>query len=131
MKRLMLAALFAGLGSAAFADDIVGTWQTIKDDNGNFGHIEIAPCGAAFCGTLVRSFDSNGAVFTSENQGRQIVWDMVAQGGGKYGAGKVYSPDRDQTYGGKMELSGNSLTVKGCLFGQTGCRSGGTWSRVN
>ncbi|MBE2278544.1 MAG: DUF2147 domain-containing protein [Rhodobacteraceae bacterium] len=129
MKKLALAAVLASLGTAAFAaDPVVGTWQTKPDDNGNFGHVQIKPCGPAFCGTLVRAFDGSGKQIESDNVGRKLVWDMVAYGDGLYDDGKVYSPDRDKTYDSEMHLSGNSLEVKGCVFGI--CRSGGTWKRV-
>lgn len=130
MTRLFSAAAltFAMAGSAWAADPIVGTWQTIKDDNGNSGQIQIVECGAAICGTLVASFDSAGKAFKSENQGRKLIWDMKNQGGGKYAGGKVYSPDRDKTYNGQLVLSGNALDVKGCVLGI--CRSGGKWKRV-
>ena len=130
MKKLLAAAAMtvAMSGTAFAADPIVGTWQTIKDDNGNFGQIKIVECGAKICGTLIQSFDSSGAPFKSKNQGRKLIWDMKADGGGKYSGGKVFSPDREKTYGGKLELSGNKLSVKGCVLGI--CRSGGTWKRV-
>ncbi|KIN60485.1 hypothetical protein Z945_1458 [Sulfitobacter noctilucae] len=130
MKTLMTAAgLCVALAGAAWAaDPIVGTWQTIKDDNGNSGQIEIRECGAAICGTLVRSFDANGKTFKSDSQGRTLIWDMKNEGGGKYGGGKVFSPDRDKTYNGQLVLSGNALDVKGCVLGI--CRSGGKWARV-
>ena len=130
MTRLFSAAALtiAMAGSAWAADPIVGTWQTIKDDNGNSGQIQIVECGAAICGTLVASFDSAGKAFKSENQGRKLIWDMKNQGGGKYAGGKVYSPDRDKTYNGQLVLSGNALDVKGCVLGI--CRSGGKWKRV-
>jgi hypothetical protein len=61
MKKLALAALMATLGTAAFAaDPVVGTWKTKPDDNGNFGHVRVKPCGPAFCGTLVKAFDGVG-----------------------------------------------------------------------
>ena len=130
MTRLFSAAALtiAMAGSAWAADPIVGTWQTIKDDNGNSGQIQIVECGAAICGTLVASFDSACKAFKSENQGRKLIWDMKNQGGGKYAGGKVYSPDRDKTYNGQLVLSGNALDVKGCVLGI--CRSGGKWKRV-
>ncbi|WP_370400907.1 DUF2147 domain-containing protein [Sulfitobacter sp. JB4-11] len=130
MKSLFLAAVvsFGMAGAAWAADPIVGTWQTIKDDNGNYGQIKITECGSAICGTLVRSFDSAGKAFKSENQGRKLIWDMTNDGGGQYSGGKVYSPDRDKTYNGQLVLSGNALDVKGCVLGI--CRSGGKWSRV-
>ncbi len=132
MKRIAmgLAALLIGAGAAA-ADPIEGVWQTIKDDNGNFGHIQISACGAKFCGVLIRAFDSSGAQIDSENVGRQLVWDMEPKGDGAYRNGKVYSPDRGKTYNGKIDVNGNQATVKGCLFKNSGCRTGGVWTRVN
>lgn len=128
MKTFALAAALAMLGAAAFADPVEGTWKTKPDDNGNYGHVQIKPCGPAFCGTLVKAFDGSGKEIESPNVGRKIVWDMVAYGDGRYDDGKVYSPDRDKTYNSEMQLNGNSLTVKGCVLGI--CRDGGTWSRV-
>ena len=57
--------------------------------------------------------------------GSASAWEGTA----KACYGKVWSPDRDKTYSGKLVLSGNSLNVKGCVFGV--CRSGGKWKRVN
>lgn len=130
MKRLMVAMVLGlGLaGAAQAADPVEGVWKTKPDDNGNFGHIEIKPCGAAFCGTLVEAFDSSGAQVESPNVGKKIVWDMMATGDGNYEDGKVWSPDRDKTYNSYMVLSGDGLSVKGCVFGI--CRDGGTWTRV-
>lgn len=127
-KIVMTAAGLIGLAGIAFADPIEGTWQTAKDDNGNYGHIQVAPCGAALCGQLVRSFDSAGNEISSEHTGRNIISETVASGGGQY-RGKVYSPDRDRTYNSRLQLNGNSLAVSGCVFGI--CRDGGTWMRVN
>ncbi len=131
MKKLVLAA--AGVIAAsttALADPIFGTWQTIADDNGNYGHILVRDCDdLGICGTLVRSFDDTGTEYVSENQNRAIIWDMQADGDGAYSGGKVWSPDRDKTYNSKLQLSGDTLTVKGCVFGI--CRDGGVWARVN
>jgi uncharacterized protein (DUF2147 family) len=130
MKTLAVAAALILLAGTAFAGDPVeGLWKTKPDDNGHFGHVEVKPCGPAFCGTLVRAFDGTGAEIDSPNIGKQIIWDMTAQGEGAYGDGKVWSPDRDKTYNSKMQLSGDGLAVKGCVMGI--CRDGGTWSRVN
>jgi uncharacterized protein (DUF2147 family) len=134
MKQLILAAALGlgagmmGAGLAQAADPAEGVWQTKADDNGNFGHMHIKPCGAALCGTLVKSFDSKGIAMKSDNVGKRIIWDMKAKGGGAYGDGKVWSPDRDKTYSSKMKLTGNSLAIEGCVFGI--CRDGGVWGRV-
>ena len=88
MKTLMLGIVATlALATPALADPIFGTWKTIPDDNGNFGHIQVAACGAKICGTLIKSFDSSGQPIDSENNGRNIIWDMEAKGGGSYGGG--------------------------------------------
>ncbi len=129
MKTVLIAAALAALGTAALADPVEGVWQTRADDNGNFGHVEITPCGKAFCGVLVKAFDGSGNEIESPNIGRRIVWDMVAYPDGLYDDGKIYSPDRDKEYNGDMTLSGDNLAVRGCVLGI--CRDGGTWKRVN
>ena len=128
MKVFAYAAGFVVMAGMAFADPVEGMWQTKKDDNGNFGHVEIKPCGPAFCGTLIKAFDGAGKQIDSPNIGRKIVWDMVAYPDGLYDDGQIYSPDRDKTYNGDMTLAGDSLKVRGCVLGI--CRDGGTWKRV-
>ncbi|MBK1635861.1 DUF2147 domain-containing protein [Rhodovulum adriaticum] len=130
MKRIAaLAALGLALAGPAFAaDPAEGVWQTGLDDNGNFGHIRIAPCGPKLCGTLIRAYDGKGRQIDSDNVGKAIVWDMVPTGPGRYGDGKVWAPDRGKTYNSKMELQGDFLSVEGCVMGI--CRQGGKWKRV-
>jgi uncharacterized protein (DUF2147 family) len=128
MKVFAFAAALALLGGAAGADPVEGVWQTKKDDNGKFGFVEIKPCGPAFCGVLIKAFDSAGKEIDSPNIGRKIVADMVAYPDGLYDDGTIYSPDRDKTYNGDMTLSGDNLSVRGCVLGI--CRDGGTWKRV-
>ena len=129
MKTFALTLTLAMFGTAALAaDPVEGIWQTKKDDNGHYGHVQIKPCGAAFCGTLVKAFDGDGKSIPSDNIGKKIVWDMVAYPDGLYDDGQVWSPDRDKTYNADMTLSGNSLAVRGCVLGI--CRDGGTWKRV-
>ena len=128
MKSYLYAAAFVCAAGAAFADPVEGIWQTKKDDNGNFGFVEVKPCGPAFCGILIKSFDTSGAPTDSPNIGRKIIWDMVPYADGLYDDGQIYSPDRDKTYNADMTLTGDKLAVRGCVFGI--CRDGGTWSRV-
>ena len=127
LRQVAMAMAMMGAAAAA-ADPVEGTWRTGADDNGHSGEVEIVPCGPAFCGTLRRAFDGAGAAIASPNIGRRIVWDMMPEGGGAYGSGKVWSPDRDRTYAAKMRLSGDSLAVSGCIWGF--CRDGGRWARV-
>ncbi len=122
-------AVLAMTGAAWAADPVEGVWQTIPDDNGHYGQIEVKPCGAAFCGVLVKAFDETGTEVTDAPEiGKQIIWDMVAEGDGFYSDGKVWSPDRDKVYDSKMRLDGDGLSVEGCVFFI--CRDGGTWRRV-
>ena len=129
MKKQVLALAMIFAAGVAGADPVHGTWKTKPDDNGNFGHVQITSCGATICGTLVKAFDGAGKEIDSPNVGKKIVWDMVAYPDGLYDDGKIWSPDRDKTYNSEMQLSGNKLTVKGCVLGI--CRDGGTWTRVN
>ncbi|MFN4158862.1 MAG: DUF2147 domain-containing protein [Gemmobacter sp.] len=129
MKTILaFSAAFVLVAGVASAEPLLGTWKTKPDDNGNFGHIDVKPCGPAICGTLVKAFGKDGKEMASPNVGKRIIWDMTAQGGGAYGGGKVWSPDRDKTYNSKMKLTGDTLAVSGCVLGI--CRDGGTWTRV-
>ena len=128
IKKLVLAAVLSFGAGAALADPVEGVWKTKPDDNGNFGYVQIKPCGAAFCGTLIKAFGADGKEKASDNIGKRIVWDMVAYPDGLYDDGQIWSPDRDKTYNSDMTLAGNKLSVRGCVIGI--CRDGGTWTRV-
>ncbi|MEO8243839.1 MAG: DUF2147 domain-containing protein [bacterium] len=123
------AALMLWAGAVMAADPVEGMWKTRPDDNGNFGYVQIKPCGPALCGTLVQSFDGTGAKMESENIGKQIVWDMVPAGDGSYAGGKIWAPDRDKTYSSTMQLAGDGLSVSGCVLGGLICRAQ-DWTRV-
>ena len=133
MMRSVLGAvaLVLGMTGAAMADDLIGDWRTAPDDNGNTGIIRVVQCGTALCGTLVQAFDGAGAAMASENVGRQIIWDTNPTGtAGEY-RGMLYSPDRDREYRSRLQLTGNGLSVSGCVLGGSVCREGGVWQRVN
>ena len=129
MKKV--AFIFLGLTFSAiplFADPIYGIWQTIPDDNGHYGHIEVKNCDGTICGFLRRSFDASSQEYDSENKNKAIIWNMVNSGAGKYSGGKIWAPDRDKTYSSKLELNGDRLKVSGCIL--IICRDGGTWTKV-
>ncbi len=121
-----IAAFLLTAGAAFAADPIEGMWKTVADNNGNSGLIEVKVCGTTFCGILTQAFDSTGAVMASENIGREIIFDTVPNGNGRY-SGKVYAPDSGKTYASKLIVDGDQLSVSGCVFGL--CRNGGTWVR--
>lgn len=129
IRKLALTLVLALTATSAFAGNPVeGIWKTSVDDNGNFGHVQVTPCGEGFCGVLVKAFDGAGKEIASDNIGKRIIWDMKSEPDGLYDGGKVWSPDRDKTYASKMQLSGDTLAVKGCVLFI--CRDGGTWTRV-
>lgn len=126
MKKFAIAAAFVLGAGAALADPIEGIWQT-QPDEGAFAYVTIAPCGGAFCGTISRTFKDK-AEYQSPNIGRQIVIDMAPQGGGSY-AGKVWRPANDKIYTGKASVSGNQMSLSGCVAGGLICKSQ-NWVRV-
>ena len=127
MKRFALA--LAGLvisAGAALADPVEGVWKTEVDD-GAYAHIQMAPCGAAYCGVIAKTFNASGE-YQSENLGKKLVIDMVPNGDGSY-AGSVWRPSNNKIYIGKMTLNGNKLKLKSCVTGGLIC-SGQNWVRV-
>jgi len=119
-----LAAIVAFAG-AAFADPLEGSWRTEVDD-GAYAYVTMAPCGAAICGVIARTFNASGE-YQSENIGRQIVINMAPQGGNAY-EGQVWRPSNDKIYIGKMDLNGNTVRLRGCVAGGLICSSQ-TWTR--
>ncbi|MGR3503304.1 DUF2147 domain-containing protein [Pseudaestuariivita sp.] len=126
MKHFIAAAALALVAGGAAADPVLGTWKTQVDD-GNYAHVQMYSCGGKICGKIAKAFNSSGE-FATENKGKNLVWDMVAQGGGSYKSGKIWQPSTDKVYRSKMSLSGNTLKVSGCV-GPI-CKKQ-TWSRVN
>ena len=128
MKHLIASAIATlALATAALAaDPVEGLWQTQPDD-GAYAHVTMKPCGSAFCGTIDKTFNASGE-YQSPNLGKVLVIDMVSQGGGAY-EGQVWRPSNDKIYIGKMDLSGDTLKLRGCVAGGLIC-SKQTWSRV-
>ncbi len=127
MKALFLAALGGLFATAALADPLEGVWQTEVDD-GAYAHVTMAPCGAAICGKITASFNEDGSPLETENLGKTIVMDMVAQGEGEY-EGSVFRPSNGKTYYGTITLAGDSLKLAGCVLGGLICAKQ-TWARV-
>lgn len=123
MKKLMLASLVAFAPMTAFADDVFGTWKSEPNEEGNFITVEIAACGSEICGTIKSVAEGADASVV----GKPIIWDMKARGNGSYKGGTIWAPDTDKEYRSKMSLSGNNLSVSGCV-GPI-CRSQ-NWTRM-
>lgn len=127
MNRIAFAGALCLFAGVAQAQDISGIFQTQPNDDGNFGMVEFYDCGGKYCGRLVRSFDATRQEISSPHTGRNIVADMVSEGGGKFSGGTIWDPGADKTYRSKMELNGNRLSVSGCVA--VFCRTQ-TWTRV-
>ncbi|MEL6768945.1 MAG: DUF2147 domain-containing protein [Pseudomonadota bacterium] len=115
--------------TGALADGALGTWKTAVKEDGRYLHVTVAPCeggDGTLCGTIAGAF--GGA--DEGNVGRRILWDMAPDGENAWDGGKVWAPDDDETYSGKMALkSADTLELSGCVLGGLICR-GQDWSRV-
>lgn len=127
-RTFKAAALAALVTTPAFAaDPVLGMFKTQPGDTGRFAHVELYECDASICGVIRKAFDENGAEIASDTVGKRMIWDMSADGDGSYAGGRIWAPDRDKVYKSKMQLSGDTLSVSGCVA--VICRSQ-TWTRV-
>ena len=127
MKTIALAAALALTATVALAaDPIEGLWQT-QADEGATAFVQIGPCGAAFCGTIIKTFKGKEE-YASPNLGKQIVTGMAPAGGGAY-KGKVLRPADNKVYNGKAQVNGTSMKLSGCVAGGLICKSQ-TWTRL-
>ncbi|KQM35230.1 MULTISPECIES: DUF2147 domain-containing protein [Rhizobium/Agrobacterium group] len=112
MKKLtILAGLAFLISSSAFAAEAIeGNWKTASGETA-----AIAKCGSAFCVTLK----------TGKHAGKQI--GKMTGSGDNY-AGEITDPANDKTYSGSGTVSGNSLSMKGCVL-KVLCKSQ-TWTRL-
>lgn len=125
MKKFVLAAALFFAAGVAHADPVVGVWKTQVDD-GSYALVDMATCGEKLCGVIARTFNADGE-YKSKNIGKQLVWDMAANGDGSYASGKIWQPSTDKIYKSKMTMEGDILKVKGCI-GPI-CKTQ-TWNRV-
>lgn len=103
-----IALCIACVGAGA-AEPVVGRWKVTHGEIAT-----IAPCGDAYCITLV-----NGK-FAGQQIGR------MSGSGGSY-AGEITDPNAEKTYSGSATVAGSSLTLTGCAL-KIFCRSQ-TWAR--
>ncbi|QLP96248.1 MAG: DUF2147 domain-containing protein [Rhodoblastus sp.] len=121
-KAMLLAAALSALAGAATAAEATGNWM--RSDGA--AKVRISPCGDALCGSISWLKDpeeSKGRV------GQRVFFDMKPDGANAW-AGKAFNPEDGKTYTGKMSLSGDSLTTKGCALGGLICKSV-SWRRSN
>ncbi|MEL6235034.1 MAG: DUF2147 domain-containing protein [Pseudomonadota bacterium] len=129
--KVFAAVLALALPGAALADP-TGLWATQANDEGNYLEIRIAPCAgnaALLCGTIETARTADGAEAPYEHIGRVMIQDMAEDGANEWDDGTIWAPDDDETYSSKMALTGNVLTVSGCVMGGLICR-GQDWRRL-
>ena len=112
----MLAVAFALLAGAAPAQNALGVWRTESTPEG-FLEVQLAPCAAALCGTILRARTPDGTEGAYAHVGRRMIWDMVADGPGTWSGGRIWDPRRDRVFASRMELRGDRLRVSGCVMG--------------
>lgn len=108
-QSLRAAAIAAGLLAAApalAAEQPLGVWI---NDTGR-GAIEIKPCGDKLCGHVVWVKDPA----EQEGCGLQILGDVTSSGGGVWGDGWIFSPERQKNYNVELKpQSDGTLKVTG------------------
>jgi len=137
MKRLLALALLAGAVAPAFAAPVpvTGHWTTVEGK----ALVEIGACGAQLCGHIVRILKPTpGRVQTDiENpdktlRNRPLAGLTLLSGftaDGDIWKGKIYDPESGKTYRSELRRTGDTLNVKGCLFGPL-CKTQ-LWTRAN
>lgn len=130
--RLALAALLAALlpAAAAFAQPqgILGTWWT-KDNKGRVEIVKCAPPAPGVCGRIIwisEPLDEKKKPQTDKLnpdpklKGRPIVGMPLFEGWRESARnawqGKIYDPERGETFDIDITLRGDQLTIKGCVL---------------
>lgn len=85
-------------GTMAAADPIEGTWQTHEGAD-----VGIATCDQGYCLTV-----------SSGQYAGTVIGRMTPKRAGYY-EGDISRPGDSQTYSGKAEVKGDTLTITGCV----------------
>ena len=106
---------------AAAPAPIVGRWLTLDGK----AMVEIAPCGEAVCGRIVRvlkprpggpavdSANVDPAMRSRPMLGLTILSDVRADR--DRWRGRIYNPETGRTYRSELTRNGETLNVKGCV----------------
>jgi uncharacterized protein (DUF2147 family) len=119
--RAALLAPAAALLAAAAPAPVTGRWVT----QGGQAVVEVAPCGRAVCGRIVRilrprpggpAVDANNpdrGLRTRPILGLTILSGFTAAG--DRWRGRIYDPESGRTYRSELRRAGAALAVKGCF----------------
>lgn len=121
MKKIVsaLAALgmIASVTPVMAADGIVGTWAATNGES----RIKISKCGSKFCNDIIwlKTPRKDAKNEDKSLRGRNLVGARISNNlkpaGNNKWSGSVYSPAKGKTYNGFATVSGDKLTMKGCL----------------
>lgn len=112
--------------SASLAGSAEGVWETEPMGLGGYAHVRIAPCADRsdrLCGRIEKIISSK----RTDLVGVELLRDMAVEDAGRWGDGRIYSPDKDRYYASHMILTGEGLEVRGCIAAI--CKSQ-KWARV-
>lgn len=115
-RAAFISTLLMGVSFSALAQDINGLWRTELTEEG-YLEVSIETCETnMLCGTILRARDLEGDEQPYEHTGKRMIWDMVASGPANWADGQIWDPRNDRTFRSRMELSGDTLLVSGCVF---------------
>jgi uncharacterized protein (DUF2147 family) len=123
--------IIGAMTAAAFAAEPSGTWLSESGKT----KVRIAPCGAAWCGTILwvagpEKNDVNNpdaARHAKPLVGSTMIYDMKPEGDAYKGS--LYDYTSGKTYTGKLKANGDKLELSGCVLGGLLCQSE-NWSRA-
>lgn len=130
LAKTALAFLAASLPAAAVAQDIQGHWVNPK---GNVV-VRVAPCGDAYCGTVIKASAHAQAAAqaggTPHLIGTQILSGLRPAGDGSF-KGEVFDPKRNIRAPATIRVEGpDAISVKGCaIAGMLLCKEQ-RWTRA-
>lgn len=113
----MISALFVSTENALPASPILGQWIA---ENGKT-RINIKPCGDKLCSTIIwlknprkDANNENPALRGRDLVGVRIANNMKPTGKNKW-TGDIYSSKRGKNFRSAVKLSGDVISIKGCL----------------
>jgi uncharacterized protein (DUF2147 family) len=125
-RKLAIAGLFSVVlpGLAMAGEGANGVWKL----NSGKVTVRIAPCGASLCGAIVglaKPLDKKGRPKLDKKNpneslrkrpiiGLTVMANMKPAGENRW-RGTIYNADDGRTYSSYMDLSGDSMKVKGCV----------------
>jgi len=121
MKKTMIAlaafTMVTSFSTARAADAIEGIWDA--DDGGS--KIKIFKCGESFCNKIVwldmprKDAKNEDKSLRDRDLLGLTISDNLKPAGDNRWSGSVYSPKKGKTYNGFASVSGDKLSMKGCL----------------